>query len=210
MRVIFFIFMVLSLTHCSGHTDSVDQTALLKQEVMQVLNQKLEEKEYTFQLKVVSQKPQQPQLFIGKQNGAEWEIQNKQNPEQKLIRKQDHILAVMGEHQEKLGIGEVGLVSPSDHFMFIKELKGEFQSLEPITWNQQKAKRAKIQLDQSELSEKLKRRLFYDNNPIAIALEELTVDYTLTYLPDTLQLVQCTLNINDGKNQQQLVMDFTS
>lgn len=206
VRIFLLFLLIFVLSSCSGNAETIDEAARLKQEVLQVIDQKLNQNEYSFQLRIHHQ--QQQQVFIGKQKGKEWEIHHKQYPKQKMKRQNGQIISTMSEREETWTSEEVGLVSPYDHFMFIKELKGDFKNLQPVNWNNQKAKQVQIQLDQKELSEKLKRRFFYEEEPVAVPLQGFNVYYTLIYLPNTQDMIQCTLTIDDGTNQQQLVIDF--
>jgi len=213
VRILYLILTMLILQSCSGNAESMklkdteSQTAILKQEIHQVLNKRLNEKRYSFHIRVQEQKQQQ--VLVGQQMGEQWEIKNPKQPEQWMKREKDRIISTFGGEKETMAVGQAGLVSPRDHLALIEELKGNFSEPTFLRIQNKKAKRVEINLDKEKLSQKLQQRLFSSGKPVSVPLKEMDVRYSLIYFPDTHQLVQCILSIKgESSKEHRLVITF--
>lgn len=188
LSLLLFIFLGV----CSGdyldHTGRSDHQAVQEREdqrVISAINRKLKESAYSYRLTV--KQSGQVRAFTGQQQGENWMIQESEK-KLKMERKGNHILIHVAGKEEEMTAKQAGVISPRDHLQLIKEIAKSYHPVNGGAFN--------VEIDQHKWLEKLKERLYLEEETPLFALsEKMQVNYRLLLAQNGTKLKKITLTI---------------
>jgi hypothetical protein len=167
-----------------------------KNYLLQILDKKMKQEAYSFIIKTTRDQ------FHGKLNGENWEI--KKENHFSLEKKENKIQLKKGTESEELLVDQLGLISPRDHFLLVKEAGKLIHQPENISWEKKQAKKLNVPINHEKLSERLKKR-FLSNKPVIQLSEKVKVVYQFIYIPDTYDLKQMSIRLQTVQGSVQEV-----
>jgi hypothetical protein len=200
MKVLVALFGFIFLISCPGFSmhsppppKPKAEQSQLKQIALEMIQQKLTEKDYVYQLTI--QQQNRISLFSGKQSGLDWMIED---PKQKIKmeRKGEQIFADYAGKKEEMTVKQAGLVSPKDHLAWIKEMAESFQPLADTSVNGEPVKQIEVKIDKSKLVGQLRQRVnARKDSPFFLLHTKMEIFYRLAYSAKNHKLLRMTLVI---------------